>query len=133
MTIKNIAFAVVLASFAAGAAQAQPAAGTPGTPRGATVPAPAAGTQTPAGMVQGTTSPSGTAAQGGAAPTTVPISPPQAAGAHTGMHQGHTAMPPGSQARSAQDMGAGRPGTPMPPGSIAGDAPGMGGPRTPPR
>ena len=167
-----------------GLAQAQPSSETPGLSRDAARPTtlPRPGTETPAGVIQGTI-PSTTGQGTGAAQGTVPVAPPpgvppqgsvpnQGPPAQTGLAPGNRArdvpgmgapsvgaapgmtpphragspdevqmlrlqpfsgMVPGMEARSAHDMGAGRPPTPMPPGSVAGQAPGMGGLRAPPR
>lgn len=124
---------LVAAGFFAslGVAQAQPVAETPGLSRGTAHPTtgPSAGTNTPAGVIQGVVPPTG---QGSAAATagTVPIAPspgvpPQGEVRNPGP-PAQTGLAPGDRARDAMGMGAGRPATSMPPGSVAGKAPGMG-------
>lgn len=125
MKLPHLAAAALLASF--GAAQAQPISETPGLSRDAARPNMPAGTNTPAGVVQGTVPP--TPSQG-SGQGTVPIAPspgvsPQGELRNPGA-PAQTGLAPGDRARDAQGMGAGRPATSMPPGSVAGQAPGMG-------
>lgn len=120
MKIGYLAGTALIAALGIGAAGAQRAAPAPAMPQVAASP----GTPTPAAVVQGTG-----AAQG--------ITPPHPAGSPDEVQmltlQPFYGMVPGMVARTAHDMGAGRPPTAMPPGSIAGTAPGMGSLRAAPR
>ncbi|WP_431304967.1 hypothetical protein [Sediminicoccus sp. BL-A-41-H5] len=127
MKLPHIAAAALLATL--GAAQAQPASETPGMSRDAARPnmPPAPGTNTPAGVVQGTVPPmTGQGGQQG----TVPIAPspgvPPQGEARGTRQSAQSGLAPGDRARDAQGMGAGKPATSMPQGSVAGQAPGMG-------
>jgi hypothetical protein len=130
MKLPYLAAAGLLASL--GAAQAQPVSETPGISRDAARPnmPQAPGTNTPAGVVQGTVPPMTGQGGAGAQQGTVPIAPspgvpPQ--GEVRGRGQpAQTGLAPGDRARDAQGMGAGKPATSMPQGSVAGQAPGMG-------
>ncbi len=128
MKLPHLAAAGLLASL--GVAQAQPVAETPGISRDAARPTttPRAGTDTPAGVIQGTIPP-GTGQGPGAAQGTVPVAPPGVppqGEVRAPTTPAQTGLAPGDRAGSALGMGAGRPGTSMPPGSVAGQAPGMG-------
>lgn len=130
MKLPHIAAAALLAGL--GAAQAQPISETPGLSRDAARPnmPQAPGTNTPAGVVQGTVPPMTGQGGAGAQQGTVPIAPspgvpPQGEVRGTGQ-PAQTGLAPGDRARDAQGMGAGKPATSMPPGSVAGQAPGMG-------
>lgn len=120
-----LAGTALIAALGFGAAGAQQVMPAPAMPQGMARPS----TSAPAGLVQGMVTP-----QLGTAPV---MTPPHPAGSPDEVQmlalQPFSGMVPGMVARSAHDMGAGRPPTAMPPGSIAGTAPGMGGLRAPPR
>ena len=115
MKIGYLAGTALIAALGIGAASAQQAAPAPATPQVAASPA------TPAPPMA-------------AAPA---MTPPHPAGSPDEVQmltlQPFRGMVPGMVARTAHDMGAGRPPTAMPPGSIAGTAPGMGSLRAAPR
>lgn len=130
MKLPHIAAAALLVSL--GAAQAQPVSETTAPSREGTRPnmPQAPGTNTPAGVVQGTVPPvtgqAGAGAQQGTAPIApAPGTPPQGAARGPGQ-PAQSGLAPGDRARDAQGMGAGKPATSMPQGSVAGQAPGMG-------